>query len=92
MLNNKKGGRKDDSEYGRKQLQFCRTGGQWTPERYLREREGYDMVFNIFAFTLEVRVNRKKRNEHKTCYEKCLDIDEIKEQNFLRHYHDMIRL
>lgn len=50
------------------------------------------MVFNIFAFTLEVRVNRKKRNEHKTCYEKCLDIDEIKEQNFLRHYHDMIRL
>jgi hypothetical protein len=50
------------------------------------------MVFNIFSITVEVRVNPKKRNDRKTCYETCLDIDEMKEQNFLRHYHEVIRL
>jgi hypothetical protein len=52
------------------------------------------MVFNIFSLTIEVRMDQKTRNNHKTCYETetCIDIDEMKERTFLRHSHEFIGL
>jgi hypothetical protein len=52
------------------------------------------MVFNIFSLTIEIRMDQKMKTTQKESYEveAFSNIDEMKEQTFLRHSHEFMSL